>query len=351
MEFLNRHRVVIKKIWIIVAIFIGIYIFANYIFGYIAPFFFGYIFAMMLEPFVGLLNKKVKLPRWIASLLGVVMLILILGFIGSAIVTKIIKESIEFKDSLPSTIQSVTLVVNQVNEKLNEITNSLPQSLKESVNNSTKYVISFVTTTLGSGVKKNSLKIPGMLLFFVVTILSTFFISKDKKKIDSFLLKQVPSKWIYYIELIKVGVLDGLLGYVKAQLILMSIVATICITGLTIMRYPYSFFVGVGISVIDAIPVFGSGAVLWPWAIYSIATGNARNAIGLAVIYITVLITRQVLEPKVLGKQIGVYPLVTLMSIYIGLKIFGVLGVLLGPMTVIIIKRLQESSILPSFKK
>jgi len=123
----------------------------------------------------------------------------------------------------------------------------------------------------------------------------------------------------------------------------MSITSCIIIIGLVIIQYPYALFVGLLTAVIDALPIFGSGLVLWPWAALNFIKGNYATGAGLLLIYGVVFITRQSLEPRILGSQIGIHPLLTLMSMYIGLKLFGFIGIILGPAIVIVIKAVYQS--------
>ena len=130
----------------------------------------------------------------------------------------------------------------------------------------------------------------------------------------------------------------------------MSLISTICFIGLSIINVRYALLIAVIIGIIDALPVFGSGFIIWPWCIYNLIIGNYGMTIGLIILYVVLLITRQFLEPKIIGKQIGIHPLVTLMSIYIGIKIFGVFGFIIGPCIIIIIKSLQNENILPKWR-
>jgi sporulation integral membrane protein YtvI len=148
----------------------------------------------------------------------------------------------------------------------------------------------------------------------------------------------------------KAGVIKAIGGYIRAQCILMCIVSAICVTGLVILGNQYALLLGVLIAFVDALPVFGSGAFFWPWALYSIIVGNYKMAMGLAIINILVLITRQMLEPRIIGSQIGLHPVATLMSIFIGLKVFGLFGFIIGPIILVTIKALQDNGLLPAWK-
>jgi len=174
--------------------------------------------------------------------------------------------------------------------------------------------------------------------------------SKDKMKIQNFIERQLPASWNRKIDIARRDLFGALLGYIKTQLILMIFVSSICIIGLTILRVKYSLLIGFVIGIFDAFPILGSGGILIPWAIYNFITGDYFRAIGFLIIYGVVILFRQMVEPKVLGTQIGVYPLVTLMAMYIGIKMFGVIGIIAGPIVVIFIKTMQKVGIIPEWR-
>lgn len=129
----------------------------------------------------------------------------------------------------------------------------------------------------------------------------------------------------------------GLKGYFKSQLVLMGITFIILITGLTILKIPYSILISIAISIVDVLPVLGSGIIIVPWSIISFILGNSSLGKGLAVIYIILIITRQVLEPKILGREIGVRPLYTFLATILGSIVLGPVGLVVGPLIAVVI--------------
>lgn len=129
----------------------------------------------------------------------------------------------------------------------------------------------------------------------------------------------------------------GLKGYIKSQLILMGVTLIILITGLMILDVPYSILISMAISIVDILPVLGSGIILVPWSIISFILGNSYLCKGLAVIYIILIITRQVLEPKIMGKEIGVRPLYTFLATILGSIVLGPVGLVVGPLIAVVI--------------
>ena len=136
---------------------------------------------------------------------------------------------------------------------------------------------------------------------------------------------------------------SALFGWIKAQLILMTITFTELNIGFLIMKVENSLLLSLLIAVVDALPILGTGTILIPWAIIKLISGDYRLGISLLLLYLIVIIVRQLIEPKIVGKQIGMYPLLTLFAMYTGLQAMGFAGMIVGPIIVLIIKSILES--------
>lgn len=350
-DFYKEHKETVDRLGFTVFFVLFFYLFVNYIFAYIAPFFFGYIISLLFEPLVALLSRKWKLNRGLLAFFCIIVLIFLVGGIGTNLVMKIIFEARSFQANIPGMLQDISRITDGLVSKFNHYFMLVPDTFQTFVTNSGKALIDGLTGMLSSGVKKGSVNIvafiPGMLMGLLLTLISSFFFIKDKQLINDTAARYTP-KWVAEkIGAVKRGFTGALGGYVKTQIILMSINSIIIITGLLILRYPYALFVGLAIAIVDMLPVFGAGTILWPWAIYSFIVGNYVQGVGLFAIYGVVLITRQSVEPRVLGQQIGIHPLITLMAMYIGLQVFGALGFLIGPMLAVAIKSIfsQEHAV------
>ena len=210
--------------------------------------------------------------------------------------------------------------------------------------------LSSLITSIIPNVYEAVAAVPDVVIFIVITLLSTFFMTKDHYYIKGFVKAQLSDTIIDKVVVMQEGLLQAVGGYIKTQCILMSITFTICLTGLFILGQPYALLLALIIAIIDALPVFGSGAILLPWAFYNIIVGNYSLGLGLIIIYGVIFVMRQVMEPRILANQIGVYALVTIMAVYIGYKIIGVLGLIIGPALVVILQMLQNVGALPQFK-
>lgn len=129
----------------------------------------------------------------------------------------------------------------------------------------------------------------------------------------------------------------GIKGYIKSQLILMMITLIILSISLTIIDVPHPILISLGISILDILPIVGSGIVMVPWAIISFIVGNNQLGISLAIVYAILIIIRQIIEPRILGKEIGIRPLYTFIATILGSMILGPIGVILGPLIAVVI--------------
>jgi sporulation integral membrane protein YtvI len=142
----------------------------------------------------------------------------------------------------------------------------------------------------------------------------------------------------------------ALIGFLKAQSIILSVTFIESFIGLTFLGIDYAFTLAIIIAVFDILPVLGTGGIYVPWAVINLILGNYRLGVGLLLLYGIIVVVRYMIEPKVVGQQLGIHPLLTLMSMFAGLKLIGVAGLILGPTTVVALKAFQHAGIIPKFK-
>ena len=142
----------------------------------------------------------------------------------------------------------------------------------------------------------------------------------------------LPAKTMAHYRLIKDGVFTALFGQIKAQMFISFVLTLIIIAGLLIMGKPYAILLGILIGIADVLPVIGAGLFLNSWAIVALIMGDYYTAIGLFIIYLVTITTRQIIEPRIVGKQLGLYPLVTMISMFAGFQLVGTLGLIVGPL-------------------
>ncbi|MDR1066284.1 MAG: sporulation integral membrane protein YtvI [Clostridiales bacterium] len=341
-EFYAAHKETLNKTAIIAAFILAVYVFTKYIFHYIVPFCFGYIFSLAAEPLAAFLNKRLKIGRGIAALICLALMMTAVVTLSASLISNLLKQAYQFAAAMPEYLLEVSKAVESLKYRFTDYMNIIPTRINGFFDNLVPRVIEITSNIVGTGVQDGSLslvsKMPNFLMNFLFFIISAFFFIKDRSLISEAVREKTPATIMKHCHVIKKGLLNALLGYIKAQGIIMCVVIMIDIVGLIILKYPYALFMGIVIGVVDAMPIVGSGLILWPWAAFNLITGNYYAAAFLMGIYVVNIITRQFMEPKVISAQIGLHPIATLASIYVGLRLFGIFGFFIGPALLVCLK-------------
>lgn len=351
---LKKYLPFLVRLLIIGLTILGIYFVSTTFIFYVLPFLLGWIIASIIEPTVDLMTNRFKVPRGLSAFIATLFFVLFTGLLISLIGGIIIVELTKLSISLPEYSRKIYFQGLPFFERAQNVYFTLPPDIAQQIVNGLNTLLQNLTNLLGiviSSLLSFLSGIPGVLIFILVTIISAFFIARDKKMITRFIRAQIPDHLLNKGKVLKHDLLFALIGYIKAQLILMSITFVECVIGLTVIGIDYSVLIALLASIIDAFPILGTGSVFVPMILWHLITAKYKTAISLAVLYGIIIFVRQLLEPKILGTQIGLYPLVTLMSMYIGLKIFGVIGLIIGPISMIIFMALQKVDILPKWKQ
>lgn len=312
---------------------------------YFAPFIIAFMLASLMEPVIKIMVDRLRLPRSLASFIGLILVLTLLGYIISLIVSKSIRELKEVSTILPQYLWEAYRNITNLISEGNSFLITLPPEVTENIGGIMSSLISSLTNTLNSFAKSLSgfvistaISLPGALVFILTTILSTYFLSSGRHEITAYLRGILPLNWYNKMFIIKDEFFNSAFKLIKAYLVIMAITFTELLIGFSIIQLKYAFILAVIIAIIDILPVLGTGGVVIPWALYSFLTKDTRMGLYLIIIYLIILIVRQIVEPKIIGHHIGTHPLVTLVAMYLGLKFIGAAGLILGPITVLILK-------------
>lgn len=349
------NNIVLSKISIIVMLFImviGGYYLAGRLLILLMPFIIGLLISKLINPAVTLLHAKLKVPRGLSTLVLLFGVIFGLGFGAVALAGRIAQELISLSSQFPLWSAAMIEYIQNVNDSLQNLRFGLALNISGYISTGMESIMSRLgefTTVLGSTILSAVTSVPNILFFIVIMFVSAFFMTKDKKKIDQWLKPVVAGQWTQNekVSIIRRDVLGVLWGYLRAQLILMSLTFVESAIGLMIIGVNYPIPIALGIALIDALPILGPATIYIPWIITKLVVGEYGVAASLFILYLVVTLARQALEPKIVSTQIGVYPLVTLLSMYIGLRTIGFAGIILGPVTVIVVLSLFKTGILP----
>ncbi len=325
-------------------IFLTIYVIVEYILELVAPFAIGYFVYLVLRPIVNKIENKFKIHRGIVSIFCIVIflsiLITVITYLGKSIYdqAQMFLMSKYYTDKLlelfNSTIFNIRLFFTSYTQQFSEnLLNTLIKSIYSAMD-------SFVLYAKDISIKIVT-SLPSVVVIIIISVISAFFFLKDEAKIKKHYNKFFPYGFRESVEKIKNSTGLVTIGYIKAQIILSSITFFIAISGLTLLNNKYSVLLATLVAFFDMLPFFGAGFILWPTAVAVFIGGNTTTALLTFVLYGVIFLTRQMLEPRTLGKQISLHPLFTLLGIFVGVKIFGIVGLIVGPLTVVLIKALM----------
>jgi len=343
----ERTKTILLSILKILLVIILIFLFTR-IWKYILPFIIAYFFASIIEPLVKFIEKKIKIPRKIGSVFSILFVLGTIGTIIGFLISRLFKEVRNVYLSLEINMETLTRFFERIIQKLDGLFIQFPFQVNDLIDKGIDELTNNLQAILGKIIDwaqasiQIALSLPQILIFILVTILATYFMSSDKTKIIGFLDVQIPANWLSKSKNITQNVFSAFFGWLRAQLILTSITFTELLIGLLILRVNNALLIALLIALVDVLPILGAGTVLIPWAIINLLLGNTKLALSLALLYVIIIFVRQLIEPKVLGKQIGVHPLFTLAGMYIGLKIWGVAGMFIGPLCIVALKYLFE---------
>lgn len=301
------------------------------------PFVIGWIIAMIANPLVRILERRLKVARKhtsmviiIGVLAGVIMVIYFLG-------VKIGEETRSFLEQAPEMYSEFREEFQDAGKNLESIVNELPQNVQDSLEEAQKDIgditgqavgkISQFTVDKAGTFARN---IPGILISIIFSILSAYFFIADRDRILEFGRKHTPQiiqeKWSMMAESFRM--VFG--GYFKAQFKIMAVIGVILFVGMLILKVRFAILVAILVAFLDMLPFLGTGTVLLPWAVFKLLSGDIRYAVGLVILYLVTQLVRRIIEPKLVGDSIGMNPLVTLIFMYIGYRMGGVLGMILA---------------------
>ena len=312
------------------------------------PFLIAFIISLMIEPAIKYLMKKTKLTRKMSSIIiFIIVFSIIIGIITWGVIS-LISESTNLLQALNIYIDKAYTQIQDVISKLEITKISISDNVLDIAQNASRELLLKVSTWLTQFLTKliNAItSIPVIGIYTVITILSVYFICTDKIYILDLMEHHMPKKWVQKIGTHIKEISKSLGGYLKAEATLILVSFVISVIGLYFRKFigldiKYPLLIALAIGFVDALPILGSGTVMIPWAIISALNGNLRLGIAIIILWIIMSIVRQILEPKIVSGKIGIHPIFTLIAMYTGFKIIGVMGMLVGPIVLIILKNI-----------
>lgn len=322
------------------------YVAIRFLLPYVIPFVLALGLTAAIEPLVRWGTRTLRLPRGVLVVAALSAAVALL-FVGASIaLARLFVEVRDLYDALPAWYARSGDDLNRWLAEVQRYSAGLPDWARTALEENRSSVYRWLSALLGRALEGLQ-RIPQAVTVVAVTLLATFFMSRDWPEISRALWGLVPGHWRARLAGAQADMVLGSWGFFKAQLQLAALTALLMAAGLWLLGSPYALTLGLVGGLLDLIPMVGPTVVLGPWALYLILTRQGADAVGLLVLLAAVLGIRQAVEPRVISRQIGVHPLATLIAVYLGVQLFGMAGFIVGPLVAVMLKTLVRAGLLP----
>ncbi len=315
---------------------------------YIFPFFIGLLVSMIVQKPATTLHRRLKLPKSVCMISLVIVVYILVMLVVFLAAYGIYNWLWRIGETIPQILPTLTEAAELLSARLSDFVDTIPGALKDTImtlpttavgaaGEQITGLITSLATSLVSG-------IPSVILGVIITIIASAYIAKDYTKVVTFLGDQLPPR-VWELALASKQILfKNIFRMLRGYALLMFITfCELCITFLILGYGKRALSIAAVIAVVDILPILGTGTVLIPWGIIELIFGNFLHGGVILIAYLIITILRNVLEPKIIGQQVGVHPLLMLFVLFIGLKLFGILGMFGMVLLVVICAELQHS--------
>lgn len=319
------------KLLLVAGVLIGMCAF-KVLFIYLAPFLAGIFIAALVDPAVDYCERK-GCPRPAASMVLVLVvfcgLLLVLAAAAAGIWHEMEQLAGFVQDNYEGGLQGI--------DTINQLIRRLPDHIQVLIPSVITSISQFVIRGFGA-ILSYAGKLPALLVSWLMAGMTAFFISRDKREIAKFAAAQLPEQWRSVFFGLKRSFLQNMFSYLKTQLVLMWVTMCIAVSGFLLANHPYAWLLGLLAGFFDLFPLVGPSWVFIPVIVYNLIAGMVQRSVFLAVVWLVLLLVRQMWEPQLVGGEIGLHPLSTMVGIYLGAQLMGVWGLFFGPLALILLK-------------
>ena len=334
-----------------------IYLLLRFALPWLLPFLLALAVAAALEPVLRFFREKMHLKRSFLAAVATLLVVSLTIAAAVGILGALWRQVNDLLGRAPQLLGMLPQVMEQLGTRLEEYRVALPKGAQEAAGKALAAVGSILgdgavklSATLLDSITKLVGHLPGALLFCATVVMALFFTMSCYPQLRTFLLRQIPQEKQAAAKALKDGALGAVLKWLKAQIILITVTFLQLLAGLLLLRREYALLLALLIALMDALPIFGAGMALLPWAAVLGILGDAVGALGLTALYLIVWLVRSFLEPKLLGKGGDLPPLPSLLAIYVGWQAAGVIGMIFGPLLLLLVKELHDRELLQLWK-
>lgn len=342
----------LRKLFFTAGVLLLLWLGVRYLLPVVLPFFLAVLLALSAEPLVRFFHNKARMPRAAATGIGLTMTLGLLILVVMVLFALLLRELGMLAGVVPDLEDTALQGMDALQQWLTGLANRTPNSVQPIIRRGVDGLFSDGTAIidriaahllgLASGIVS---KLPDSVLGFGTWLLASYMISAKLPGIRSWIRGHMPPKWYdTYLPMLQ-RLKRSVLGWLLAQCKLIGITFLVLTAGFFVLQIPYAPLWAALISLVDALPVLGTGTVLVPWSLVCFLQGDSVRALGLLGTYAVAALLRSVLEPRLIGKQLGLDPLVTLFSMYAGYRLFGLGGMILSPLLAVTVTQLFNTPV------
>lgn len=330
----------------------------KYVLPFLLPFVVAFLIAALLNRPIMFLAEKLNGKRVVPAILMTLLFYVAAAALFSLLGLRVFMFVWETVRALPQIYRNtlepaLETMFSSLEVYLDELDPAVVTALTDNMNSALGSLGSFVTNAsvrIISYISGVAAAVPGSFLNVIITIIVTFFLAIDYPKATGFILRQLPEKADFYIGEVRDYVGGTLLKCLASYALILCITFLEISVGLTVLRVPNAILIALCIAVFDILPVLGTGGIMIPWGIISLIMGKWVLGLGLLALYLIITVIRNIIEPKIVGHQVGLHPVVTLLSMLAGLQLFGIIGLFGFPITLSLLKNLNDRGVIHILK-
>ena len=330
----------------------------KYVLPFLLPFVVAFLIAALLNRPIMFLAEKLNGKRVVPAILMTLLFYVAAAALFSLLGLRVFMFVWETVRALPQLYRNtlepaLETMFSSLEVYLDELDPAVVTALMDNMNSALGSLGSFVTNAsvrIISYISGVAAAVPGSFLNVIITIIVTFFLAIDYPKVTGFILRQLPEKADFYIGEVRDYVGGTLLKCLASYALILCITFLEISVGLTVLRVPNAILIALCIAVFDILPVLGTGGIMIPWGIISLIMGKWVLGLGLLALYLIITVIRNIIEPKIVGHQVGLHPVVTLFSMLAGLQLFGIIGLFGFPITLSLLKNLNDRGVIHILK-
>ncbi|WP_173918778.1 sporulation integral membrane protein YtvI [Halobacillus sp. Marseille-Q1614] len=340
-----------KRQWAILIGGILLIIAGYYILPVSIPLVVAFVTALFLNPAIRWMQFRFRLNRKMAVIIVFLLFLVMIGLLGAYAVTRAVTQLIELADNAPMYINQINNVLVNWQDHMKSFTQNMPREFVDRVTYELQNTLDTTTQTLSERLQLSNIaafaaKIPEYLVSFLVYLIALFLFMLEMPRLKDKMHQNFTESTSEKVKFMNARLSYVVFGFLKAQFLVSIIIFIVSLIGLLWIAPEVAIVMSLIIWAIDFIPIIGSIVILGPWAVYTFIAGELTMGVQLSILAIILLAIRRTVEPKVMGRHIGLSPLATLIAMYIGLQLIGLMGFILGPLLVIAFNSAKEAGII-----